>query len=85
MEGIQDMIRRLRSSVADRHPPKRLLAPAGPVLIEHIEGTDLLIIRGRRNGSRKGKRLWAPSGPVQIEHIEGSDLLLIRGRGKKRE
>jgi len=58
-----------------------LLAPIGPVRIVHIEGTNLLLIRGRGGGDGQEARLPAPTGPVRIEHIPGTDLLLIRGRG----
>jgi hypothetical protein len=52
-----------------------LLLPTGPVQIEHVEGTDLLLIRARGDGHG----LLVPSGPVQIEHIEGTDILLLKG------
>lgn len=55
-------------------------APRGPVQIEHLEGTDLLLLR-ERGGHQPGKASRpAPIGPVQIEHLEGTDLLLLRGR-----
>lgn len=60
---------------------RTLLAPSGPVRIVHIEGTNLLLIRGRGGGGEREARLPAPTGPVRIEHIQGTDLLLIRGRG----
>jgi hypothetical protein len=62
-----------------------LPAPRGPVRIEHIEGTNLLIIIGR--GERPGGHesgLELPRGPVQVESIPGTDLLWIRASGGSR-
>ena len=68
----------------------------GPVRIDHIEGTDIVMTRGRKEDvervqdiikgvEERAKDQAKPEGPpfdgpVQIEFIEGTDIFITRGR-----